>query len=93
MLRGVPYGHEVDWWALGVTMFKMLTGRVPFPEPDTRLRVEKIVHHEVEYPRRVSEVAKTILRKVSVINSMIEVVKYYRVGLLQAILLPGHVFF
>uniref|UniRef100_A0A182N0W1 Protein kinase domain-containing protein n=1 Tax=Anopheles dirus TaxID=7168 RepID=A0A182N0W1_9DIPT len=32
ILRGQPYGHAVDWWALGVLACRMYTGR--YPEPD-----------------------------------------------------------
>jgi serine/threonine protein kinase len=28
-LEGLPYGHGVDWWALGIMVFGMLTGSVP----------------------------------------------------------------
>lgn len=30
LLRGQRYGHEIDEWACGVTMFAMLSGRFPF---------------------------------------------------------------
>ena len=30
MLKGFPYGHAVDWWALGVMVFEMLTGKQPY---------------------------------------------------------------
>ena len=30
MLEGLPYGHSVDWWALGIMVFKMLTGHQPY---------------------------------------------------------------
>jgi serine/threonine protein kinase len=93
MVWGMPYSHEVDWWALGVMMYKMLTGRLPFRDADRKMLKEKIKHHEVEYPQRVSKPAKRIMRKVSVINSMIEALKYCRVGLLYAVLFPGHVLF
>jgi serine/threonine protein kinase len=93
MVRGLPYSHEVDWWALGVMMYQMLTGRLPFRDADRRMLREKIKYYEVEYPQGVSKVAKRIMRKVSVINSMIVALKYYRVGLLYVVLFPGHVLF
>lgn len=30
ILRRVTYGNEVDWWALGVVVYKMVTGAFPF---------------------------------------------------------------
>jgi serine/threonine protein kinase len=31
MLEGfLPYDHSVDWWALGIMVFEMLTGRQPY---------------------------------------------------------------
>jgi Serine/threonine protein kinase len=30
MLEGSPYGHDVDWWALGIMVLEMLTGYPPY---------------------------------------------------------------
>ena len=30
MLEGLPYGHGVDWWVLGIMTFEMLTGYRPY---------------------------------------------------------------
>jgi serine/threonine protein kinase len=30
MLEGLPYGHGVDWWALGIMVFEMITGYRPY---------------------------------------------------------------
>ena len=37
MLKGFPYGHAVDWWALGVMVFEMLTGKPPYDCDDDSL--------------------------------------------------------
>jgi serine/threonine protein kinase len=67
MVQGMQYGHETDWWPVGVAMYKMLTGRLPFHDADRHMLQEKIKYHEVEYPHRISKAAKRIMRKVSLI--------------------------
>lgn len=43
-LRGKGYGKEVDWWALGVVLYEMLTGRCLFQGPS-----KPDVHHNILY--------------------------------------------
>ncbi|XP_052901313.1 serine/threonine-protein kinase S6KL [Anopheles moucheti] len=38
ILQGEPYGHTVDWWALGVLACRMYTGRYPNMDPAEYLR-------------------------------------------------------
>ncbi|XP_050074759.1 serine/threonine-protein kinase S6KL [Anopheles maculipalpis] len=39
ILHGLPYGHAVDWWALGVLACRMYTGRYPNMDPTEYLAV------------------------------------------------------
>jgi serine/threonine protein kinase len=36
VLRGQGYGEAVDWWTLGVVMFQLLCGNLPFQGEDNK---------------------------------------------------------
>ena len=72
MLCGLPYGQEVDWWALGIIMYCMMAGRFPFNGTDEYRLQQEIMCHEVQYPMGISKEAELIMRRVSIINIMIE---------------------
>jgi serine/threonine protein kinase len=68
MLRGLPCGQEVDWWALGIIMYAMMTGKLPFSDADEYRLQHKILCHEVKYPMGISKEAELIMRGVSITN-------------------------
>ena len=68
MLQGLPCGREVDWWALGIMMYTMMTAMFPFSDPDVYTLQYKIMHYEVNYPTWISKGAEMIMRGVSIIN-------------------------
>lgn len=48
ILSGRAYGRAADWWSVGVTLFKMACGRLPFRESnDEELMKQRILHDEV----------------------------------------------
>jgi serine/threonine protein kinase len=75
MLRRQPYGQEIDWWALGIMLYYMLTGQRPFTAHNNLLLENKIMHAEVKYPENISKEAASIIRMVSVINIKTEAFK------------------
>jgi hypothetical protein len=48
--RPVEYGTAVDWWALGVLVFEMLTGMPPFFDEQPNQQFRNICEEELEFP-------------------------------------------
>ena len=50
ILRELPYGRAVDWWAFGILIYEMLLGQSPFRGDDEDEIFEAILHDEILYP-------------------------------------------
>lgn len=61
-----PYGKAVDWWALGIIMYEMVTGDVPFNADSERLLYDKIVEGKFRIPNffspDLSDLVKNLLQ-------------------------------
>ena len=56
--------QAVDWWALGVLCFEMLTGRPPFYDKTPVLIYQKILTGKFEFPAELTDHhAKDLMRK------------------------------
>jgi novel protein kinase C epsilon type len=69
IVKNLPYDQGVDWWAVGVMLFQMLTGGPPFyydEEEDSEVwaaeekLVQKIINDEVDIPDDMSLDAASI---------------------------------
>ncbi|ODM97918.1 RAC serine/threonine-protein kinase [Orchesella cincta] len=61
VLEDTDYGLAVDWWGVGVVMYEMMVGRLPFYNRDHDRLFELIVMQEVRFPHSLSLEAKDLL--------------------------------
>jgi serine/threonine protein kinase len=65
IVKNLPYGQGVDWWAVGIMMFEMMTGQPPFDSEDgAEMNDEldqKIMNDEVNFPEDMSLAAISIV--------------------------------
>lgn len=65
ILQEMLYGPSVDWWALGVLLYEMLSGHAPFEAENEDDLFESILNEEVIYASWLSTEAVNILKAVS----------------------------
>lgn len=61
MLEDNDYGRAVDWWGLGVVMYEMMCGRLPFYNQDHERLFELILMEEIRFPKNLAPEAKALL--------------------------------
>ena len=69
LIAGVPYdGRKTDIWAIGVTLYAMLCGFLPFEDPDTGRLYEAILSIAFDLPSHLSPKAVNLIRSLLVFN-------------------------
>lgn len=62
ILMGGGYDRRVDWWAIGVLAFHMMTGTLPFHNKNTKKLHEMIIRAKPKFPSFLSANAISLLR-------------------------------
>ncbi|XP_031762466.1 ribosomal protein S6 kinase alpha-4-like [Xenopus tropicalis] len=63
MLTDDSCARSVDWWAVGVIIYQMLVGKLPFTGQDTEEIKNKILNESPEFPPDLADNAKLIILK------------------------------
>jgi len=61
VLEDADYGRSVDWWGLGVVMYEMMCGRLPFYNRDHDVLFELILMEDLRFPTQLSSEGKDLL--------------------------------
>jgi 5'-AMP-activated protein kinase catalytic alpha subunit len=65
MISGKSYnGTKVDVWSCGVVLFALLSGYLPFEDPDTGELYKKILSADYSLPDHVSNDASDLIAKI-----------------------------
>ncbi|OMJ07534.1 Ribosomal protein S6 kinase beta-2 [Smittium culicis] len=58
-----PYEKSVDWWSLGILIYEMLTGKVPYKGKSHKQVYETILKKKIVFPNYLSTDSSNIIRK------------------------------
>ncbi|XP_029410176.1 cAMP-dependent protein kinase catalytic subunit PRKX [Nannospalax galili] len=68
VIQSKGHGRAVDWWALGILIFEMLSGFPPFFDDNPFGIYQKILACRIDFPRHLDFTSKDLIRKLLVVD-------------------------
>jgi len=68
------HGPEADWWSVGICIFELLTGTLPFDINDadsTLATFQKIIKSNLKLPRNLNPVATDLIKRLLTVDNQI----------------------
>ena len=62
VLSQKSHGKSVDWWSLGIVIYEMAAGIIPFPGKTINPILRRAISSRYSFPRRFSSELKDIIR-------------------------------
>jgi len=55
VIKGEKYTKSVDWWAVGILVYEMLTGSPPFIDNDIQKLFQKVTTGDIKFPDYITQ--------------------------------------
>lgn len=68
VIQSKGHGRAVDWWALGILIFEMLSGFPPFFDDNPFGIYQKILAGKIDFPRYLDFNVKDLIKKLLVVD-------------------------
>jgi serine/threonine protein kinase len=63
LIQGLGYGYQIDVWGLGIILYAMTVGSIPFYDPDVSTVLRMIVSEDLQIPDSISPTLRDLIEQ------------------------------